>query len=306
MIKRTARFIFTIFTIFSACYTFSAYATLPIAPCHSHFIKKMKLPKGGHYTRVDNKLMYYRLIGHGAPSIVLASGTGFPADAWHETGLANSFAEHGHVFMYDRIYTFNSCPNANNYMPNTAKDVVKRLRKLLKKAHLKPPYILVGQSFGGLYMLLYARQYPKEVAGLLLMDATSDAGPTPLPKAALPILKRKGNPQNYVPTDPLYNEGIGQLPSYLQIRHAKSLFKNMPLVVMVATKHCLPKFMTDGKLMCMTIAEEKNHVKEQLKIYNMSRNHALYKVDGLHMSFFDASKHHIVMQAFKQLMKMVK
>ena len=67
-------------------------------------------------------------------------------------------------------------------------------------------------------MLLYAREHPNEVAGLLLIDATSSSGPTPLPEKALPILKRKGNPQNYVAANPLYNEGIGQLPSYLQIR----------------------------------------------------------------------------------------
>lgn len=162
-------------------------------------------------------------------------------------------------------------------------------------------YILVGQSFGGLYMLLYAHAHPKEVAGILLMDATSSVDPTPLPKKSLPILKRNGNPQNYVATNPLYNEGIGQLPSYLQIRKSKPLPKDVPLVVMYATQHCLPKSWTNGKLICMTKAEEENHIKEQLAIYHMSENHAQYRVDGSHMSFFDSKYHNIVMRSLNRL-----
>lgn len=283
----------------------SSYAYLPIAPCHSFYAKNSKLAFGGHYALLGNKRMYYRILGHGSPVIIFSSGTGFPADAWYDSGITKSLSKTNRVLTYDRLYTFNSCPNTNNYMPNTAKDVVTRLRLLLQKANLKPPYILVGHSFGGLYILLYAREYPNEVAGLLLMDPTSDAGPTPLPKDALLILKKKGNPQHYIATDPLYNEGIGQLPSYLQMRNAKPLPKNMPLVMMIATKHCLPRSLTDGKLMCMTKAEEANHVKNELAIYNMSQNHVLYMVNGSHMSFFDKSKHQIMMQALHRLIKMV-
>jgi pimeloyl-ACP methyl ester carboxylesterase len=37
---------------------------------------------------------------------------------------------------------------------------------------IAPPYVLVGHSLGGLYMQLFARAYPSEVAGLVLVDAT--------------------------------------------------------------------------------------------------------------------------------------
>lgn len=36
---------------------------------------------------------------------------------------------------------------------------------------MKPPYVLVGHSLGGLYAQLFARQYPKEVAGVVLIDS---------------------------------------------------------------------------------------------------------------------------------------
>jgi len=51
-------------------------------------------------------------------------------------------------------------------------DKVELLRKLLLKRGLEPPYVLVGHSFGGLYMQYFARRYPDEVLGLVLVDST--------------------------------------------------------------------------------------------------------------------------------------
>lgn len=41
----------------------------------------------------------------------------------------------------------------------------------MQQQGLKPPYILVGHSRGGLYMQLFARRHPDEVGGLVLVDA---------------------------------------------------------------------------------------------------------------------------------------
>ena len=89
-------------------------------------------------------------------------------------------------------------------------------------------------------MLQYARHYSQEITGILLLDASSDAGPTPLPKAAIPILKKLGNPQKPDPDNFLYDEMIGQLPSYIQAQQAPSLPKNIPVIVLSASRHCLP------------------------------------------------------------------
>lgn len=56
--------------------------------------------------------------------------------------------------------------------PRDGDHIVQELRKLLLARELKPPYILVGHSLGGLYMQLFARKYPKEVAALVLVDST--------------------------------------------------------------------------------------------------------------------------------------
>lgn len=49
--------------------------------------------------------------------------------------------------------------------------IVEELRKTLQHQGLKPPYLLAGHSLGGLYMQLFARMYPQDVAGVVLVDA---------------------------------------------------------------------------------------------------------------------------------------
>lgn len=55
--------------------------------------------------------------------------------------------------------------------PRTGALIVAELHEVLKKVGVQPPYVLVGHSLGGLYMSLYARTYPEEVAGLVLLDS---------------------------------------------------------------------------------------------------------------------------------------
>ena len=48
--------------------------------------------------------------------------------------------------------------------PRDAKQITGELHTLLTKAGIEGPYVLVGHSFGGLYMQTYAARYPDEVA----------------------------------------------------------------------------------------------------------------------------------------------
>ena len=52
--------------------------------------------------------------------------------------------------------------------------MVKELKELLSEAKIKPPYILVGHSFGGVNMRMFATEYPNEVCGLVLIDSTPE------------------------------------------------------------------------------------------------------------------------------------
>lgn len=256
---------------------------------------------GEHYTQVGNNKIYYRVAGHGQPTVIFSSGTGFPADGWFDSGIATKIAEKTQVFAYDRPFTFKSNQASKNKLPLTAQEIVTQLHQLLKQEKILPPYILVGHSFGGLYMLVYAREYPDEVAGLILLDA-SYGGQTPLPKQAIPIVEKLGNPQNPTPDNPLYNEMIGQTASFQQLKDSPPLNKKIPLIVMAATKHCLPIQWTK-KLMCMTPDQEEAHIAKQREIYNMSMNHKFIIVKGDHNVFFNPDEASQVIDQIDTLLK---
>ena len=55
--------------------------------------------------------------------------------------------------------------------PRTSASIAKDLHALLNAAAIRPPYILVGHSFGGTNMRVYNGLYPTEVAGMALVDA---------------------------------------------------------------------------------------------------------------------------------------
>jgi pimeloyl-ACP methyl ester carboxylesterase len=59
--------------------------------------------------------------------------------------------------------------------PRTAERLLSELRALLARTDVPPPYVLVGASFGGHIMRLFAHRHPGEVAGLLLLDARHEA-----------------------------------------------------------------------------------------------------------------------------------
>lgn len=57
--------------------------------------------------------------------------------------------------------------------PHGADSAVDDLHALLGATGLTPPFVVVGASFGGLDAQLFARRYPDEVAGVVLVDAIS-------------------------------------------------------------------------------------------------------------------------------------
>ena len=58
--------------------------------------------------------------------------------------------------------------------PRDARRITSELHTLLGKAGIDGPYVLVGHSFGGMYMQTYTAQYPDEVAGMALVDSSTE------------------------------------------------------------------------------------------------------------------------------------
>lgn len=98
--------------------------------------------------------------------VVFENGSRATVDSWAKVIAA--LPSDVSVFAYNRPGYGNSQQTAT---PRDGKTIVEELRRNLQLRGLKPPYILVGHSLGGLYMQLFARRHPDEVAGLVLVDA---------------------------------------------------------------------------------------------------------------------------------------
>lgn len=105
--------------------------------------------------------------GTGKPVVVFENGLASKKEVWNV--LASEIAKTTTVFTYDRTGQGGS---SSSNEPRKGSRIVEELRSLLKAQGLQPPYVLVGHSLGGLYMQLYARKYPQEVSGLVLVDST--------------------------------------------------------------------------------------------------------------------------------------
>lgn len=98
--------------------------------------------------------------------VVFEGGSRNTLDKWGT--VPAQIARDATVFAYHRPGYGNSEAVA------TARDgrtIVEELRTVLRHQGLPPPYVLVGHSLGGLYVQLFARLYPEEVKGLVLVDA---------------------------------------------------------------------------------------------------------------------------------------
>jgi pimeloyl-ACP methyl ester carboxylesterase len=61
--------------------------------------------------------------------------------------------------------------------PRDALGIAADLHALLDQSGERGPYVLVGHSSGGLYVMAYAAQHPAQIAGLVLLDATNPYNP---------------------------------------------------------------------------------------------------------------------------------
>lgn len=108
--------------------------------------------------------------GRGGPTILLEAGLMSTVLSWSE--LQRSLAASFRVVSYDRAGLGWSDLGP---MPRTADRIVDELHTLLQRAAIPPPYVLVGHSFGGLTMPLFAARFPGEVAGMVLVDPVAPA-----------------------------------------------------------------------------------------------------------------------------------
>ncbi|MFL5761255.1 MAG: alpha/beta fold hydrolase [Thermomicrobiales bacterium] len=171
---------------------------------------------------IGGRNLFLRCIGSGSPTIILEAGYGDDGTMWAPVQLrVSTFTR---VCSYDRA---NLARSDDAPVPRTAQQVVDDLHALLTKADVKPPYVLVGHSYGALYIRLYASEHPNDIAGLVFVDGWHEDYDADLQNIVAPKLWTQW--QKLLAEDPDY-EVIDLSKSYDEIRHAAPLPK-VPLLV---------------------------------------------------------------------------
>jgi pimeloyl-ACP methyl ester carboxylesterase len=146
------------------------YETLSAARDDSSAVMQGELIDVGDHT------MRISCTGSGSPT-VLEPGLG-EAGAMMAGWIQPAVAKSTRVCVYDRSGRDWSepAPHAQDAVANAAD-----LHRLLARAGVDGPYVLVGHSSGGAYVKVYAAQYPDQVAGMVLLDAQPSEAMTRLP-----------------------------------------------------------------------------------------------------------------------------
>jgi pimeloyl-ACP methyl ester carboxylesterase len=118
---------------------------------------------GERLVDVGGHRLSLRCTGSGAPTVVLEPGLGEPASVMARW-IAPDVARTTTICVYDRAGHGRSDPAKHA-------DAARDLHVLLARAHVPGPYVIAGHSLGGPLALDYARRYPEQVGGIVLLDA---------------------------------------------------------------------------------------------------------------------------------------
>lgn len=127
----------------------------------------LRVDVGGYHLHAECR-------GNGQPTIVIeaASGEAGTRDPSWEV-VTKTLSRTHRVFRYDRASLGSS--DAPPSLPRTFQDSAEELHRLLTKAQVPGPYVLVGHSIGGLIVRCFVARYPTNVVGMVLVDSSHPA-----------------------------------------------------------------------------------------------------------------------------------
>jgi len=120
----------------------------------------------GELIDVGGHLLHLFCQGDGLPVVVLDAGLGGASSDWWKVQPA--LAKTNRTCIYERAGYGES---DSGPLPRTSARIAAELRTLLLRAAVPPPYLLVGHSFGGFNVRMFASLFPDASAGIVLVDS---------------------------------------------------------------------------------------------------------------------------------------
>ncbi len=121
----------------------------------------------GQLVDIGTHRLHIYCLGSGKPTVIMDAGLGGLSLEW--LPIQAALAEHVKTCVYDRAGYGWSDPGPS---PRTSSRIADELFVLLNEAQIEGPYVLVGHSFGGYNMQLFASRYQYATAGLVLVDSS--------------------------------------------------------------------------------------------------------------------------------------
>lgn len=143
------------------------FCLMPVTSALAAASATEQLSRPGTLVDIGSHQLHIFCVGTGRPTVVIDSGLGGNSLEWIR--VQRSLAPYARVCSYDRAGYGWSEPGP---LPRTSSRIADELFTLLKKADIAGPYVLVGHSFGGYTMQLFANRHPTETAGLVLVDSS--------------------------------------------------------------------------------------------------------------------------------------
>ncbi len=141
----------------------------------------------GQYVWVDGHRMHLHCEGQGSPTVIFESGLGGTSLDW--SLIQPEIARYTRACTYDRAgYGWSD----RGPGPRTSRRIVAELEQLLGYGSVAGPYVLVGHSFGGFNVQMFARRNPERVAGIVLVDSSHEGQFAAFERAGLPSIAPSG------------------------------------------------------------------------------------------------------------------
>src|SRR5215467_7536487 len=129
------------------------------------WIDGRKFPAPGELLDLASRRVHVHSAGSGNPAIILEAGIAASSLNW--SVLQPKLAEFTTVYSYDRAGLGWSTSTGQQCRLAQMAD---ELREWIEAARIPAPYVLAGHSYAAYILRLYARRFPHDVAGIILID----------------------------------------------------------------------------------------------------------------------------------------
>jgi pimeloyl-ACP methyl ester carboxylesterase len=120
----------------------------------------------GLYINAGDTALFTKISGEGYPAIVIEPSLGGLSAEW--SGIQSELSKYTAVISYDRA---GYAESKGSKKPRTTSNIIDELKQMLDHTGLRPPFIFVGNSFGGLIVQHFCRRYPGYAWAVVLADS---------------------------------------------------------------------------------------------------------------------------------------